>query len=289
MQIQKKLLLLAPVFFLLGACHQALYLEPMPQNANTLSRLPADIAGVYEIIPAPEELPEPGSMAELFKAYLVMERIDDQKMVFYVEMRMPISDMDKLRALLQGWVQEGKIKDYQLSRRMLWISGGRNAQGQDLGTQQIALLPSGNWLLHLGSYEPFGQLDLKSGHFLKFDQLKQEHLRQELMPEADSLAMTIQKAVLKRAPEGLFLNTETEEGQWQCMYFVKTAQDRYILNSGYIESEQDFNAYLKKNFPERAYQETNDKDILLDISDEAFIKMQQTPSLWDVMQLRKVE
>lgn len=287
MYIQKKLLLLAPVLLLLGACHQALYPEPMPQNANTLSRLPADIAGVYEVIPAPEELPEPGSMAELFKAYLVMERIDDQKMVFYVEMRMPISDMDKLRALLQGWVQEGKIKDYQLSRRMLWISGGRNAQ--DLGTQQIALLPSGNWLLHLGSYEPFGQLDLKSGHFLKFDQLKNDNLEQELMPDADSLAITTEKAVLKRAPEGLFLNTETEEGQWQCMYFAKTAQDRYILNLGYIESGEDFNAYLKKNFPERAYQETNDKDILLDISDEAFIKMQQTPSLWDVMQLRKVE
>jgi len=287
--MQKKLLLLAPVFFLLGACHQAVYQHPMPQNADTLSRLPADMAGVYEVIPAPDELPEPGSMEELFKAYLVMERIDDQKMVFYAEMRMPITDMDKLRALLGRWVQEGKIADYHFSQRMLWISGGRGEHGQDAGTQQIALMPSGNWLLHRGSYEPFGELDLKSGRFLKFEQLKNDDLAQALMPEADSLAMTIQKAALKRAPEGFFLNIENEDAQWQCIYFTKTAPERYSLNLGYIKSGQDFKAYLRKNFPERNYQETEQKDILLDISDDAFIKMQQTPSLWDVMQLRKVE
>lgn len=289
MRIKKIPLLLLPALLSLNACYMALYEQPMPLEAPIITRIPEEITGVYEVIPSPEDLPEPGSVAELFHQYLVLERLDAQQMMVYTELRMPITALEQLRALLEIEKQEGRIMDFRLSQRMLWInSPGNPDNGKGPQSQVLYFTPSGKWLIHHGTYDPFGTIDLQKQVLIKMKK-SDNPVSDEWVPESDSLETEIQRIDFRRGTDALYLNVETGAGRWQCISLSKEKQGRRMLNLSYVASKEDFASYLSKNLPAREFSRDEEDNFVLNVSNETFFKLQQTPSLWDGMLLQKVE
>lgn len=277
-----------PVFLLVCiSCSHVYFENPVPQTAERVFAMPEDLPGVYAF----ESDEESDVVPNVFKNCVVIEKINQTKLLVSWEVRLYEKDIPELKTYLDTKKAAGEISDYTWSERFIFCTATITADdGSSRPEQQLtALAKEGAWYVLTQTRVPYMLLDFEAS---TLSSLKSQNVAAttQVLPEADSLEIKPLRLVACSKDGSYYFNTRSDEYPgWDLMYLRQYAPGVWLLKTSDIGNKGAFESRFGEFNKITPFRKVEDSKYLINPSDGDLELLLADKDLFYSATLRKME